>query len=81
MNKKDILGYGLIIGLVIIFILNSSIIDTTNYKDYELSEAQLSKEKPKLLKSKPSPYCTDEGSISPGFYDIKALGSSSEKKG
>lgn len=78
MNKKNIIGYLLILLIVIVVLINLNILDFKNYKDYELSESELSKAEPISFNSKGENFCIDKSKE--GFYDIKANGGSKEDK-
>lgn len=78
LNKKNIIGYILVLFVGIMILNETNIIDTKNYKDYESDKEELSNSKSIKLTSNDKPYCAGDGVYDPGFYDIKALGGSSE---
>ncbi len=80
MNSKDIIGYVLIVAILFLVLNKLGIIDTTNYKDYQMSETELSSAEPIKLTSREKPYCAGDDGYKPGFYDIKALGGSAKNK-
>lgn len=79
-NKKNIIGYAMVIGVVLMVLTKMNFIDPSNYKDYQMSETELSSAKPIKLTSRDKPYCAGDDGYKPGFYDIKALGGSAKNK-
>lgn len=74
---KNISGYIMIVFIAIILLDSFGVININNYKDYELSESELSKAEPIELNLKNETVCGDSGIFKPGFYDVKALGGAS----